>query len=95
MERVELTLSLSELELTTPIAHTPAGWLTLGLGDTLDDAAYSALDAMLQLLGRELGLSRRDALGLASIHVDLRVTQMVNRVVGVHALLRGLLEPRQ
>ena len=89
MQRVELAFGLSELELTTPIAHTPAGWITLGLGDTLDDAAYRALDAMLQLLGRRHGLSRRDALACASIHVDLRVTQMVNRVVGVHALLRA------
>jgi acetamidase/formamidase len=88
MERVELTFGLSDLELSTPIAKTPAGWLTLGLGDTLDDAAFAALDAMLELLGRERGLSRRDALGFASVHVDMRITQMVNRTVGVHALLR-------
>jgi acetamidase/formamidase len=89
MERVELTFGLSELELATPIAKTLAGWITLGLGATLDDAAYSAVDAMLQLLGRERGLSRRDALAVASIEVDLRVTQMVNQVVGVHALWRA------
>ena len=37
---------------------------------------------------RELGLERRDALALASVVVDLRVTQIVNEVRGVHALLR-------
>jgi acetamidase/formamidase len=42
---------------------------------------------MLKLMGRELGLERRDALALASVVVDLRVTQMVNGVRGVHALL--------
>ena len=33
---------------------------------------------MLELMGREYGLSRRDALALASLQVDLRITQMVN-----------------
>ena len=43
---------------------------------------------MLQLLQREHGLSPDDALGLASVVVDLRVTQVVNGVKGVHAVLR-------
>jgi acetamidase/formamidase len=38
-------------------------------------------------MGRELGLERRDALALASVVVDLRVTQVVNGVLGVHAVL--------
>ena len=42
---------------------------------------------MLDLMGREHGLERRDALALASLVVDLRVTQIVNRVKGVHAVL--------
>jgi acetamidase/formamidase len=39
------------------------------------------------VMGGELGLERRDALALASVVVDLRVTQVVNGVVGVHAVL--------
>ena len=46
------------------------------------------LDAMLALIGSQLGLGRRDALALASLVVDLRVTQMVNQVRGVHAVWR-------
>jgi acetamidase/formamidase len=88
MERVELTFDLrDDLTLSGPQAHTPAGWLTMGLGATLDDAAYQALDAMFGLLGRLHGVSRRDAVALASVAVDLRVTQIVNQVVGVHAVL--------
>ncbi len=34
------------------------------------------------------GLARDDALALASVVVDLRVTQVVNQVLGVHAVLR-------
>ena len=36
---------------------------------------------------RELGVSRVRALALASVCVDLRVTQIVNQVKGVHAVL--------
>ena len=45
------------------------------------------MDSMLRLMGRELGLERRDALALASVVVDLRITQVVNGVMGVHAVL--------
>jgi acetamidase/formamidase len=43
---------------------------------------------MLVLMGREHGLGRDDALAFASVLVDLRVTQVVNGVLGVHAVLR-------
>lgn len=36
---------------------------------------------------RELGLERGEAGALASVVVDLRVTQIVNGVKGVHAVL--------
>jgi acetamidase/formamidase len=36
---------------------------------------------------RELHVERVDALALASVVVDLRVTQLVNGVKGVHAVL--------
>ena len=88
MERVELTFALREdLTLTTPVAHTPAGWITMGLGSTVDNAAFEALEAMFALLGREYGIGRCDAIALSSVAVDLRVTQIVNQVVGVHAVL--------
>lgn len=88
MDRVELTFGLrDDLDLTGPVAQTPAGWLTFGLADTLDDAAFMALESMFTLLGRVYGVARRDAVALASVTVDLRVTQIVNETVGVHALL--------
>ena len=37
---------------------------------------------------REHGLDASDALALASVVVDLRVTQVVNGQLGVHAVLR-------
>jgi acetamidase/formamidase len=89
LERAELTLSVrDDLPLTTPVAWTPAAWLTFGFDADLDEAAATATDAMLELMGREHDFERRDALALASLVVDLRVTQVVNRVSGVHAVLQ-------
>jgi acetamidase/formamidase len=88
MARVDLTFHLHpNLSLTLPRAETPAGKLTLGFGETLDEAMGNALDAMLDWMGEIYGLSRPDALALASVAVDLCVTQVVNGVQGVHALL--------
>jgi acetamidase/formamidase len=87
MEHIRLTLSLADLELENPIARIDGAWLTFGFDEDLDLAAHQAVDGMLMLMKRELGLERQDALALASLVVDLRVTQIVNRVRGVHAIL--------
>jgi acetamidase/formamidase len=89
LERAQLSLSLQDdFELAAPIARTPDSWLTFGLGEDLREAVVNAVESMLVLMERELGLERRDALALASVVVDLRVTQVVNGVLGVHAVLR-------
>ncbi len=89
LDRLELTLSVDDRpELKTPIAWTPGAWLTFGFDEDLDEAAAVAIDAMLELMRRELEIERVDALALASVVVDLRVTQLVNGVRGVHAVLR-------
>jgi acetamidase/formamidase len=88
VERAELTLRVrDDLTLRSPIARTADAWLTLGLDKDLDRAAASAVEGMIELMEREHGLERRDALALASVVVDLRVTQIVNGVKGVHAVL--------
>jgi acetamidase/formamidase len=76
-----------DLVLTTPRATTPAGELTLGFADTLDEAMKIALTDMIDLMQQRYEVSRREALALASVVVDLHVTQVVNGVVGVHAIL--------
>lgn len=84
-----LTLGLrDDLVITTPIARTDDAWLTFGFDDDLDEAVIVALDAMLDVMGREHGMNRNQALALASVAVDLRVTQIVNGVRGVHAVFR-------
>jgi acetamidase/formamidase len=60
----------------------------LGVDRDVDRAVAAALDGMLDVMAREHGLERREALALASVVVDVRVTQMVNGVRGAHAILR-------
>lgn len=63
-------------------------WITLGFADTLDTAATNAAAAMLDLMVEELNIPRSDAAALASSQVDLRITQLVNPLKGVHAVWR-------
>jgi acetamidase/formamidase len=87
LERVTLTLDVTERELRAPIARTTEAWLAFGFDADLDVAADQATETMLDLMQAELGLSRPEAMALASLAVDLHVTQVVNQVKGVHAIL--------
>lgn len=85
----QLTLDLrDDLPLEWPVARIDGAWLTFGLDEHLGRAAKIAVDGMVALMGRELGVTGGDALILASVGVDLRVTQVVNGTLGVHAVLR-------
>lgn len=96
MERVEITFSLhKDMPIRYPRANTPAGWLTLGLHEDLNEATYLALEEMLDLMREQYGYERREALAIASLTVDLRITQIVNGVRGVHAVLpHGAIRPK-
>jgi acetamidase/formamidase len=88
IERAELRYVVrDDLELDAPRARTQDGWTTFGFSEDLDEAAANALNGMLDLMTLWFGLPRKDALALASPVVDLRVTQLVNGVCGVHATL--------
>jgi acetamidase/formamidase len=88
MDRCVLRFDLrDDMPISTPWAQTPAGWLTFGFHEDLDQAMYIALNAMLDLLEDRYDIMRGEALALASVAVDLRVTQIVNGSQGVHAVL--------
>ena len=89
LERAQLTLNVrDDLDLRSPIARTADAWIAFGFDEDLDLAAEQCLATMLDLMERELGLARKHALALASVAVDLHVTQIVNQTKGVHAVLR-------
>gem|GEM_PF-2442796 len=56
----------------------------------------SVLRKQRQKIGEQNGLSQLDPLGMASLVVDLRITQIVNGVFGVHAMLpHGAIQRRR
>lgn len=88
LERVILTLSLlPDLRLAMPRALTPNEWLSFGFSADLDEAAWQATRGMMDLIAGRHDLDQKQALNLASLVADLRVTQIVNGVKGVHARL--------
>jgi len=97
MERVSLAFYVREdMHISTPRANTPTGWVTLGFHHDLHEASLLALEAMLDLMQEQYEMPRTQALALASLVVDMRVTQLVNGgVFGVHAVLpHGVLSER-
>jgi acetamidase/formamidase len=76
-----------DMKLLWPRAETPAHIIAMGFHETLDEAARRATREMVEYLVAVKGLSREDAYSLCSIAVDLHVTQVVDGVKGVHAML--------
>jgi acetamidase/formamidase len=76
-----------DLDWRMPRAETPTHLITIGLDWDLDTAVQQALRTMLDWLSALLGLSRQDAYHLCSFVCDLHVTQTVNNVKGIHAMI--------
>lgn len=88
IKQVDLTFIVHDnMSLTVPRAKIHGGWMTLGFDEDLDEAMYQAANAMLDFMMEDFNISRKDALSLASVVVDLHITQVVNGVKGVQAIL--------
>ncbi len=88
MERVDLTFRLIDSPLKAPRAKTADAWITFGFDADLNRAMLMALNNLLDLIEEQHKVERQEALALASLAADLRITQIVNQVRGVHAMLR-------
>ena len=74
--------------MKNPFAETPQYWIPIGLNTDLDDAMKDATRQTVQFLNEKLGMDRATALAYASAGVDFQVTQVVDRVKGVNAMIR-------
>ena len=91
---IELKLR-KDLKLTAPIAETPTDLITMGFGETLDEAFEFALKQMIDLLEHFVGLSAEEAYVLCSLAVNFHITQVVNTPQkGVHGMLPKCILPR-
>jgi acetamidase/formamidase len=88
MDRVDLTFRVEDRPIEAPRARTAEAWITFGFDPDLNRATMMALSGMLDLIQADRGVARQEALALASVAVDLRITQIVNQSQGVHAVLR-------
>ena len=73
--------------LSFPRAETPGHLIAMGFDEDLDEAARMALIEMIGLITERTSLAEEDAYRLCSLAADLRVTQLVNRRKGIHAML--------
>jgi acetamidase/formamidase len=76
-----------EIHLTWPRAETPTHYITMGLDPDLTQAARLCALETIDFLVNEKKLSRDDAYALASIAIDMSITQLVDGTKGVHAMI--------
>ncbi len=80
------------VKLEMPRATTPTHLIAMGLDTDLDDAAKQALREMIRWLVELKGWTSEEAYVFCSLACDLRVTQLVDGMKGIHAMVeRGLL----
>ena len=70
-----------------PMAETSTHWITLGLDKDLNVAMTLAARNAINFLAAHADLTKLDAYALCSIAVSFRVTQVVDIVRGVHAMI--------
>lgn len=72
--------------LLWPRAETPEYYISMGFSKDLKEAAEHAVRDMIDFLVTQKHLSRDDAYMLASVAVDVNITQLVDGNLGVHAM---------
>ena len=72
---------------TLPRAETATHWITIGLHESLDEAMRICVRETIKFLGEQHGLDPADAYSLASVAIDFEVTQNVDGVKGIHAMI--------
>ena len=82
-----------DMSLPLPRIETETHYILMGFDPILDNAAKNALREAVRFLVKEKGLGADDAYSLCSMAADMRVTQIVNGVKGVHVMIsRSLIE---
>ncbi len=84
--RIEVVLH-KQKNFAWPVAETATHWITLGLDKDLNVAMTLAARNAITFLTAHADLTKLDAYALCSIAVSFRVTQVVDIVRGVHAMI--------
>jgi len=84
--RIQVVLH-KQKNFSWPIAETSTHWILLGLDKDLNAAMTMAARNAIKFLSSRAGLTELDAYALLSIACSFRVTQVVDIVRGVHAMI--------
>jgi len=76
-----------DMKIERPMAETATHWIAMGFHKDLNEAVKIALRDAIQFMVKTKGLTPDDAYALASLAVDLRVTQIVDGNKGIHAMI--------
>lgn len=77
----EVTLKVDVVKhknVTWPILETSSATMVIASGDTLDDAIRAVADQAVELLAKGLEISWEEAYMMASLIVDIRISQVVD-----------------
>jgi amidase len=88
--RVDLEPALA---IGSPVVLTAEAVVTCGAGATLEDAVRDATRGAIRLLETELGLSHAEACMLCTIGCDIRLSQVMNPLVGAKVIVPRALLP--
>jgi acetamidase/formamidase len=84
--RIQVVLH-KQKNFSWPIAETATHWIILGLDKDLNVAMTTAARNAIKFLSTRAGITELDAYALCSIACSFRVTQVVDIVRGVHAMI--------
>jgi acetamidase/formamidase len=88
MKELQIQVLLhKQKNLAWPVAETDTHWIIIGLDRDLNAAMTLAARNAIKFLAAQAKISELDAYALCSIAVSFRVTQVVDIVRGVHALI--------
>ncbi|HEY6253951.1 MAG TPA: acetamidase/formamidase family protein [Candidatus Angelobacter sp.] len=92
MEEMRIQVVLhKQKNFAWPIAETATHWITLGMDKDLNLAMAAAARNAIKFLATRAKITELDAYGLCSIAGSFRVTQVVDIVRGVHAMIPKIL----
>jgi len=86
-EAVLQFIARKDMKIERPMGETRTHWIAMGFHKDLNEAVKIALRDAIQFISQTKGLTPDDAYSLASLAVDLRVTQIVDGNKGIHAMI--------
>ncbi|MCC6317325.1 MAG: acetamidase/formamidase family protein [Gemmatimonadaceae bacterium] len=92
--RLQLTVR-KDMKLEWPLGETRTHWITMGMDKDLTVATRICVQNTVRFLMERARLTQTEAYQLTSVAVDLRITQLVDGNVGVHAMIDKALLARR